>query len=288
MTSDQPSLKRKAEEDSKPPKRHKPDKEDEEDAILRVISQHAEHRGPREAGASNKPADTLARRYMRGRNLKESSSATSPPHLQIPLNSQYICHMCGEKGHHIKLCPKRQGRRQSKKIRTATGIPRSWLRPIAPEDIGQHDDVYCLSNGQLAVLKTPAENAVSEIRAVSRDPQLPLVDEGLLEDLKCPLCHEVFQNAHLVSCCGMTYCGSCIFSYVERHSTCPKCNAALNKGDIAPNDTVQESLDSFCVVPGLSRGKLTQGPSSSRHALDRKEHLLESAADTVGHLKRDL
>eukprot|EP01053_Blabericola_migrator_P008942 Blabericola_migrator_1__8941@NODE_4740_length_999_cov_93_131974_g2950_i0_p1_GENE_NODE_4740_length_999_cov_93_131974_g2950_i0NODE_4740_length_999_cov_93_131974_g2950_i0_p1_ORF_typecomplete_len324_score38_46zfCCHC_2/PF13696_6/2_1e08zfCCHC_2/PF13696_6/3_7e03Ubox/PF04564_15/3_9e07zfRING_6/PF14835_6/1_1e05zfC3HC4_2/PF13923_6/1_1e05zfC3HC4_3/PF13920_6/1_7e03zfC3HC4_3/PF13920_6/0_0003Baculo_IE1/PF05290_11/1_1e04Baculo_IE1/PF05290_11/0_0034zfC3HC4/PF00097_25/0_011zfC2HE/PF16278_5/14zfC2HE/PF16278_5/4_2z len=256
------------------------DNDEESAAILRVISQHAEHRGPREAGVTaSRPADNLARRYLRGRNWKDTAQVNAQPsqpipaHLQIPLSSQYICHMCGEKGHHIKLCPKRQGRKQSKKIRTATGIPRSWLRPIAPEDINQHEDVYCLSNGQLAVLKTAndpqglGDNGssfrtpsilASKSEDVTRLNSTPHVDEALMEDLKCQLCGHIFRNAHLVSCCGMTYCGACIDMYIESHGSCPKCKSNLTKSDVAPNDSVQESLEALSVVSGPSGDTRTE------------------------------
>lgn len=141
--------------------------EDEETAtMMAVISQHAEHRGPREvglgvgvgvnggssAGSAKNNNDTLARRYVRGKSMREEGSklsgqlAVAVQSGRLDVGSSYICHMCGEPGHHIRLCPQKHGRKLSKKIRAAPGIPRSWLRVISPAEVNDYNDVYHLAS----------------------------------------------------------------------------------------------------------------------------------------------
>lgn len=63
----------------------------------------------------------------------------------VPVRENYVCHICGEKGHHIKNCPKGHDPKTQKKIKPSTGLPRSWLQRIPDDQIAQHDgDVFCL------------------------------------------------------------------------------------------------------------------------------------------------
>jgi hypothetical protein len=67
------------------------------------------------------------------------------PKTIIPVNENYLCHICGEKGHHIRNCLKGNDPKQQKKVKPATGVPRSWLRRIPQDQVAMvNGDVYCL------------------------------------------------------------------------------------------------------------------------------------------------
>lgn len=130
------------------------DEEDraETESIIKIISMHAEHRGPKTSelkSALSAPGDNLARRYIRSKRQNLAAEAAAKQPSTITVSASYICHMCGERGHHIRQCPKKQGRRRVKKIRAATGIPRSWLKLITADQIDEFEDVYSLSSKNL-------------------------------------------------------------------------------------------------------------------------------------------
>lgn len=143
--------------------------EDEEVAsIMKMMGQHAKHRGPAlvatalpgtsmpgmqgtmpgqqqglvRGAAGVDGTDQLVRRYL----MQRAKAATAATPYMEPIGPNYICHLCGERGHHIRNCQKRQGKSalSGKKIKPATGIPRNWLQLINLADVALYDDVYSL------------------------------------------------------------------------------------------------------------------------------------------------
>ncbi|KJP89859.1 hypothetical protein AK88_00570 [Plasmodium fragile] len=68
------------------------------------------------------------------------------------VSPDYICHMCGKKGHSIKNCTM-SSFNNNKKIKVPTGIPTNFLTKIKPEDINKYDQIYILKDGSYGVLK---------------------------------------------------------------------------------------------------------------------------------------
>ena len=42
-------------------------------------------------------------------------------------------------------------------------------------------------------------------------------------EIKCPICHDILTDPHLVSCCGHNFCGSCIERVKASNGSCPMC-----------------------------------------------------------------
>ncbi|CDJ58020.1 mRNA polyadenylation-related protein, related [Eimeria maxima] len=178
------------------------------------------------------------------------------------VSADYICHMCGEMGHHIKNCPKSSDAKQQKKIRPATGLPSSFLRDILPSEIHKYQEVYIKKDGSFAVLKTAAIGGLSLLGS-SLDSRIQRHVGGAAH-LKCGCCNSIFKAPTLTPCCGETFCRACIVLYLQQHPAapsaaaaagsssatagglaghCPGCNAAIAAADLAANTVLQQSVD---------------------------------------------
>ncbi|KAH8740612.1 development protein [Cryptosporidium ryanae] len=178
--------------------------------------------------------------------------------------ADYICHMCGERGHHIRVCPKVNEGGFQKKIRPATGIPRSFLRTINFDEEGAlYSEVYCLPDGTFAVLKDAkqlsstafltrtVEDTIGKHMGKSKE------DTGLVRNsLTCPICTRLFRYAVLTPCCGETYCQECIINYIRKHvdtasgispntikGHCPHCSTVVSITDLEPNNPIRKSVN---------------------------------------------
>ncbi|KAK9171068.1 Zinc finger, C3HC4 type (RING finger) family protein [Cryptosporidium meleagridis] len=178
--------------------------------------------------------------------------------------ADYICHMCGERGHHIRVCPKVNEGVSQKKIRPATGIPRSFLRAINFDEEGRlYSEVYCLPDGTFAVLKDAkqlsstafltrtVEDTIGKHMGKSKE------DTSLVRDsLTCPICARLFRYAVLTPCCGETYCQECIINFIRNHMDaasgispntikgyCPHCSTVISIADLEPNNPIRKSVN---------------------------------------------
>lgn len=192
-------------------------------------------------------------------NYKNTMSNTS---TDVP--ADYICHMCGERGHHIRVCPKVNEGVSQKKIRPATGIPRSFLRAINFDEEGRlYSEVYCLPDGTFAVLKDAkqlsstafltrtVEDTIGKHMGKSKE------DTSLVRDsLTCPICARLFRYAVLTPCCGETYCQECIINFIRNHMDaasgispntikgyCPHCSTVISIADLEPNNPIRKSVN---------------------------------------------
>ncbi|CUV07925.1 unnamed protein product [Cryptosporidium hominis] len=192
-------------------------------------------------------------------NYKNAMANTS---TDVP--ADYICHMCGERGHHIRVCPKVNEGVSQKKIRPATGIPRSFLRAINFDEEGRlYSEVYCLPDGTFAVLKDAkqlsstafltrtVEDTIGKHMGKSKE------DTSLVRDsLTCPICARLFRYAVLTPCCGETYCQECIINFIRNHMDaasgispntikgyCPHCSTVISIADLEPNNPIRKSVN---------------------------------------------
>lgn len=170
----------------------------------------------------------------------------------IPVREGYLCHICGEKGHHIRNCPKGHDPKQQKKVKPATGLPRSWLQRISEDQVAQLNcDVYNLPDGTFAVLKDLTTVASSAALAQPLEKKIRhrygAASSSVIGDhLQCPICRRLFQQAMLTPCCGETFCESCVTSRLatgEPRNACPSCREIINPGDLSSNKVIQESVD---------------------------------------------
>ncbi|XP_026193793.1 uncharacterized RING finger protein P8B7.15c [Cyclospora cayetanensis] len=229
----------------------------------------------------------------------------------------YICHMCGEMGHHIKNCPKSADAKQQKKIRPATGLPSSFLKDIDPSEIHKHQEVYIKKDGSFAILKTGTIGGLSVLGS-SLDVRIQR-HVGGASHLKCGCCGALFRAPTLTPCCGETFCRSCIILYMQQHPAaaasssssgaggglsglCPGCNTAIAAADLAANTVLQQSVDTVTctntprwpwqqhshqqqdvAAPSASAGVFTKSespqPGSLADLLSRRRPLATSTQD---------
>eukprot|EP01069_Polyplicarium_translucidae_P000392 Polyplicarium_translucidae@DN1218_c0_g1_i2.p1 len=230
------------------------DEEEDEDLLIqKVIEQHAAHRGPF-GGAATVPrpigrgkSNVWTRKDQDTSIMKRSlpvpmtpaqrkwkwqpTGAMMRPGLvprrdvngaapgsaeRIRVRPDYVCHLCGEKGHHIRNCPKGKDRRHQKKIKPATGIPRSWLQIVPREALSTIDEeVYILPDGAFAVLKE--REAISSDAFFARSLEQRIRERlgseasaaGAGSALHCSQCGQLFRRPVLMSCCGSTFCRPC-------------------------------------------------------------------------------
>eukprot|EP00923_Selenidium_pygospionis_P017006 GHVN01029912.1.p1 GENE.GHVN01029912.1~~GHVN01029912.1.p1 ORF type:complete len:949 (-),score=311.60 GHVN01029912.1:454-3300(-) len=95
------------------------------------------------------------------------------PDEKIEVSESYICHMCGHQGHHIRNCPRGSDSKRQKKIIAATGIPRSFLQTISPDQVPSIEGlVYVLPDGTLCVYKNTESLASSSFFSVSAEQKI--------------------------------------------------------------------------------------------------------------------
>ncbi|KAL7066475.1 hypothetical protein ACR3K2_30920 [Cryptosporidium serpentis] len=195
-------------------------------------------------------------------NNPKGNSVNMMGSIDVP--EDYICHMCGERGHHIRVCPKVNEGASQKKIRPATGIPRSFLRPINFDEEGRlYSEIYCLPDGTFAVLKDAKQ--LSSTAFLTRTVEDTIgkhmgkskKDTGSVRNsLTCPICTRLFRYAVLAPCCGETYCQECIINFIRNHvdtasgvspntirGMCPHCSTVISIADLEPNNPIRTSVN---------------------------------------------
>lgn len=55
------------------------------------------------------------------------------------------------------------------------------------------------------------------------------------KDFMCPICFQTMQDAFLTSCCGHSFCHSCISTHLSNKSNCPSCARYLTADQLIPN-----------------------------------------------------
>ncbi|SCM08022.1 conserved Plasmodium protein, unknown function [Plasmodium chabaudi adami] len=172
------------------------------------------------------------------------------------VHPDYICHMCGKKGHSIKNCTM-SAFNNNKKIKVPTGIPANFLTKISAEDIYKYDQIYILKDGSYGILKNVEEVSGSAYLYRSVDDKLNIYlgvndknkDENnninninniehstnklgsnsnsinnvnnesdkISNIYKCLLCKKLYTSPVTLHCCGETYCKPCIFIYNKKN-----------------------------------------------------------------------
>lgn len=176
----------------------------------------------------------------------------------VAVHENYICHMCGQRGHHIRNCYLQEGKRLHKKIRPSTGIPVDFLEAIKEEDIDKYDELYQLKTGELAVMKDMSKVSGGAFFTKSADQhiqsQLGISESGsksMLRELSCTICNKLFNEPVTTLCCGESYCVECIIQKSEGKNMkdinciykCPSCMADLSYADLQENTSLKHAVD---------------------------------------------
>ncbi|KAE8905825.1 hypothetical protein PF005_g27869 [Phytophthora fragariae] len=88
----------------------------------------------------------------------------------------------------------------------------------------------------------------------------------------CPICLGSFERPVLASCCGQSFCRSCLDGALRQIDACPMCRSPLLSGpfSVTPNRALEEAL--AALASGSPRGSAVnaQGVTSFDDAVERK------------------
>ncbi|CAE8630472.1 unnamed protein product, partial [Polarella glacialis] len=243
---------------------------DEEDmAMDRVVQQHdaqllgysaASSSAPRFNRSYNAAASGEKKRH--GYDGFGSDNEDVVEEAKEPPPANYTCHRCGIMGgqpdaHWIWDCPTNDDPDHMKKVRTAKGIPRQFLKKVASMEEGQG----LSAGGVTFMLPGMSGHYIYNHEATQEAKKLILGDtisekvttaftEGarrVEESLKCPLCHQMFRQAILAPCCGATFCSDCAIDRLAHsaleNSNCPGCGAEVLVHQLIANEDIRRQVD---------------------------------------------
>mmetsp|Transcript_102631 Transcript_102631/g.162151 ORF Transcript_102631/g.162151 Transcript_102631/m.162151 type:complete len:622 (+) Transcript_102631:42-1907(+) len=186
---------------------------------------------------------------------EEEFEATEPP----PPN--YTCHRCGKTGtqegaHWIWECPTNDDPDHTKKVRTARGVPRDFLRKVTPEEAQElsyggvtftlpgHSGHYIFAH------EASIEDKKMRLGDTVKEKVVAAFTDGarkIEETLKCPLCNQMFRQAVLVPCCGATFCGDCVTDRLAsasvENSRCPGCRKEVFPHQLVANEDIRKQVE---------------------------------------------
>lgn len=109
-------------------------------------------------------------------------------------------------------------------------------------------------------------------------------DSHTLSSLRCPICHEVFDNPVFCSNrpCQCTFCENCILLALRHKQACPMDRQAMSAADLTTHHFVKglvDGLEVFCSNRALGcywTGRLDGRPRHEEACLARRVHSLEA------------
>ncbi|EJD35871.1 DWNN-domain-containing protein [Auricularia subglabra TFB-10046 SS5] len=162
----------------------------------------------------------------------------------LPPPQEYTCHRCRQKGHWIRDCPTRNDRKfdNQRRIKRATGIPRSFLRPIDPPANGSSIAGIRISpQGDFVVAQPDAASwgQITRANALKRADSHAASPPS--ESFVCPLCALLFRDAVKTPCCAGAYCEECVQTHLVEHDfECPACCSAIASfADLLPEEALR-------------------------------------------------
>mmetsp|Transcript_38151 Transcript_38151/g.105117 ORF Transcript_38151/g.105117 Transcript_38151/m.105117 type:complete len:561 (-) Transcript_38151:162-1844(-) len=247
------------------------EKLEEELAIDRVVEQHDLNGTTCIVPAASGPLLRYSRSYrlaVSGRARQREgydlggSDEEDLLEAQEPPPPNYTCHRCGTVGgkpesHWIWECPTNEDPDHMRKVLTAKGVPRQFLKKVATIEEGQeqsaggvtftlpgHSGHYIISHEasyeekKLRVGDTVQEKVTTAFSEGARRVE---------ESLKCPLCHQLFRQAVLAPCCGATFCSDCVVdrlahSSIEQ-SCCPGCGREVLAHQLVANEDIRKQVE---------------------------------------------
>eukprot|EP00931_Biecheleriopsis_adriatica_P061146 TRINITY_DN36761_c0_g2_i1.p1 TRINITY_DN36761_c0_g2~~TRINITY_DN36761_c0_g2_i1.p1 ORF type:complete len:542 (+),score=131.14 TRINITY_DN36761_c0_g2_i1:27-1628(+) len=174
-----------------------------------------------------------------------------------PPPENYTCHRCGSMGSHwIWDCPTNDDPEHMKKVRTAKGIPRQFLKKVTMEEAEEKSaggvvlQVYGHSGHYIYDHEASQEEKKRILGDTVQEKVTTAFSQGarrVEESLKCPLCHQMFRQAVLAPCCGATFCSDCAIDRLAHssleNSCCPGCGAEVLVHQLIANEDVRRQVD---------------------------------------------
>jgi hypothetical protein len=118
-------------------------------------------------------------------------------------------------GHWIYQCPTNGDPNYDlPKVKKATGIPRSFLKPVQG---GDAKATLLLPEGGFAIMIPNEEVFLKEIEKMKFEGDSAHI---IPESLKCTLCNGLLNDAVLIPCCGYSFCDECMYRK-RRYSSLP-------------------------------------------------------------------
>lgn len=292
---------------------------EEDMAIDRMVDQHDVENDMIAPGSapevtrysrSYRLAATSQARKREGYDLGDSDDENLVMQDVEPPPPNYTCHRCGTTGgkqesHWIWDCPTNDDPDHMKKVRTARGVPRHWLRKVASIEEGQ-----ALSAGGVTfTLPGMSGHYIIDHKASEEDRKLRAGDTvqekvttafskgatRVEESLKCPLCHQLFRQAVLAPCCGATFCSDCVIDRLAHSSiengTCPGCGKEVLAHQLVANEDIRKQVAKISrasTVAAIAQEKVNARPgalqldASIKDRVNRpRKHAEEAARGTL-------
>lgn len=271
---------------------------DEDVAIDRVIEQH----DPTALGMQAHANAQLAR-FSRSYRLAVGSAErqkdgddASGDEAREPPPANYTCHRCGmtggkEESHWIWECPTNDDPNHMKKVRTAKGVPRKFLRKVTLEEAQElsaggvtftlpgHSGHYIFDH------EAPEEEKKMRLGDTVKEKVVTAFTVGATEvesSLKCPLCHQMFRQALLTPCCGATFCSDCILDKLAHsiagNTGCPGCKREVYAHQLIANEDIRKQVEhvtrtskatSILMQKEKDRGKTFEMDASLKERVNR-------------------
>ena len=166
-----------------------------------------------------------------------------------PAPSYLRCYKCQGQGHYPNQCP--MPKKMDKPMRAPTGIPRSSFVKASATDPGaklESPGVYVVTKLEKQAYLDPKKERppfLPPLKKENEDDQEQVPDE-----LCCPLCNELIQDARKTPCCSTTYCNNCITQKLldSDDSLCPKCKKQLKPVEMLEDKIVKDEVIQFKYV----------------------------------------
>ncbi|QDZ23091.1 hypothetical protein HOP50_09g56310 [Chloropicon primus] len=147
----------------------------------------------------------------------------------------YVCHRCGVGGHWIYNCPTNGNPEYDvKKVKAPLGIPLEKLVSTGEGAIVMPDGTV----GDVMVDDRALKKEATANFVRAKPPKMEVPDE-----MKCPICGNLINDAVSIMCCQSSFCDDCIRSKLIETGTCPKCGKEeMLCDDLVPNPTLRNAI----------------------------------------------
>ena len=191
-------------------------------------------------------------------------------HSDIPPPS-YVCHRCGVGGHWIYNCPTNGNAEYDiKKVKAPVGIPLERL-------VSTGEGTIVMPDGTIGDVMADDRDLskLQETAAVARLKPAVVKEIPIPEEMRCPICSKLINDAVLILCCQTSYCDNCIRNELIETGICPKCKKEdMLCDDLVPNPTLRKEIQNHTraqVTPQanpLSIEKSEAGPANVDGAVE--------------------
>eukprot|EP00111_Clytia_hemisphaerica_P004788 TCONS_00013764-protein len=144
----------------------------------------------------------------------------------------YVCYRCGGKGHFVRQCPTQGDPRYNKQqfARAPSGIPREYYMMKMKQE-QEILDSYRSIQGNTNFTPTVSSEIVDQTKVPS--------------DLQCSLCKQLFKDAVVTPCCGVSYCDECIRTYLVENDLVCMCGETTSPDNLIGNKSLRTSVSNF-------------------------------------------